>query len=126
MGRGGVALPGGLHRQRHGSRPPGGGRMTTHWHLVTSEYPPDIGGVSDYTGQLARALADAGDDVHVWCPGAARAHVPGVRVHAALGTLSPADLRRADTELDACPGPRRLLVQWVPHGFGYRSMNLGF
>jgi len=100
--------------------------VTTRWHLVTSEYPPDIGGVSDYTGQLAQALADAGDEVHVWCPGEARAQVPGIHVHAALGTLSPADLRRADTELDACPGPRRLLVQWVPHGFGYRSMNVGF
>jgi hypothetical protein len=100
--------------------------MTTQWHLVTSEYPPDIGGVSDYTGQLARALAEAGDDVHVWCPGEARDRVAGVHVHAALGTLSPADLRRASAELDACPGPRRLLVQWVPHGFGYRSMNLGF
>jgi hypothetical protein len=100
--------------------------MTTRWHLITSEYPPDIGGVSDYTSQLARALAEAGDDVHVWCPGEARAQVPGIQVHAALGTLSPADLRGADSKLDACPGPRRLLVQWVPHGFGYRSMNLGF
>ena len=44
----------------------------TRWHLVTSEYPPDIGGVSDYTAQLARALAGAGDEVHVWCPGEAR------------------------------------------------------
>jgi glycosyltransferase involved in cell wall biosynthesis len=96
------------------------------WHLITSEFPPNVGGVSDYTGQLARALADAGDDVHVWCPGEARDSLPGVQVHAALGAMSPADLRRVDAELDACPGPRRLLVQWVPHGFGYRSMNLGF
>ena len=100
--------------------------MRTRWHLVTSEYPPDVGGVSDYTGQLAAALAEAGDDVHVWCPGAARRGPAGVEVHATLGTMSRADLRRVDTQLDACPGPRRLLVQWVPHGFGYRSMNLGF
>jgi glycosyltransferase involved in cell wall biosynthesis len=98
----------------------------TRWHLVTSEYPPDVGGVSDYTGQLAGALADAGDEVHVWCPGEVRDGLPGVQVHAALGAMSPADFRRVDAELDACPGPRRLLVQWVPHGFGYRSMNLGF
>lgn len=98
----------------------------TRWHLVTSEYPPDVGGVSEYTDSLARALAAAGDEVHVWCPGEARGGVPGVQVHAALGALSQADFRRVDVELDACPGPRRLLVQWVPHGFGYRSMNLGF
>ena len=98
----------------------------TKWHLVTSEFPPDVGGVSDYTGQLARALAAAGDEVHVWCPGAARATAPGVQVHASLGAMSPADLRRVDAEMDACAAPRRLLVQWVPHGFGYRSMNVGF
>jgi hypothetical protein len=98
----------------------------TRWHLVTSEYPPDVGGVSDYTGQLARALSAAGDEVHVWCPGEARDSLPGIQVHAALGGMSQADFRRVDAQLDACPGPRRLLVQWVPHGFGYRSMNLGF
>jgi len=98
----------------------------TRWHLVTSEYPPDVGGVSDYTAQLARALAEAGDEVHVWCPGEPRDMAPGVAVHAVLGAMSPTDLRAVDAGLDACPGPRRLLVQWVPHGFGYRSMNLGF
>jgi glycosyl transferase family 1 len=98
----------------------------TRWHLVTSEFPPDVGGVSDYTWQLAGALAAAGDEVHVWCPGEPRTSMAGVEVHAALGTMSAADLRRVDAQLDACPGPRRLLVQWVPHGFGYRSMNLGF
>jgi hypothetical protein len=65
-------------------------------------------------------------EVHVWCPGDVRSGPAGVEVHAALGSMSPADLRRVDVQLDACPGPRRLLVQWVPHGFGYRSMNLGF
>ncbi|HEV8396899.1 MAG TPA: glycosyltransferase [Vicinamibacterales bacterium] len=100
--------------------------MSTRWHLVTSEYPPDVGGVSDYTWQLAGALAAAGDEVHVWCPGEPRSSLAGVEVHAALGSMSAADLRRVDAQLDACPGPRRLLVQWVPHGFGYRSMNLGF
>jgi glycosyltransferase involved in cell wall biosynthesis len=28
--------------------------------------------------------------------------------------------------LDQCRAPRRLLVQWVPHGYGYQSMNLPF
>ena len=96
------------------------------WHLVTSEYPPDVGGVSGYTWQLARAVASAGDEVHVWCPGPARPSGAGVAVHPELGSMSWTDLRRLDAQLDAYPAPRRLLVQWVPHGFGYRSMNLGF
>ena len=28
--------------------------------------------------------------------------------------------------LDQFPSPRTLLVQWVPHGYGRRSMNIGF
>jgi hypothetical protein len=38
------------------------------WHILTGEYPPQPGGVSDYTRQLARALVDAGDSVEVWAP----------------------------------------------------------
>ncbi len=38
-------------------------------HLLTPEYPPAIGGVGDYARQVAQGLAEAGDDVHVWCPG---------------------------------------------------------
>jgi glycosyl transferase family 1/glycosyl transferase family 4 len=97
------------------------------WHILTSEYPPDIGGVSDYTRQVAEGLADGGDEVHVWCPhradGASRSQV---RVHSELGAIRPADLARLDRGLQQFASPRRLLVQWVPHGFGYHSMNMGF
>lgn len=95
------------------------------WHIVTSEYPPDVGGVSDYTRQVAEGLARAGEEVHVWCPRPADAHA-GVHIHPELGSIRPSDLRRIDTQLDSYPAPRRLLVQWVPHGFGYHSMNIGF
>ncbi len=47
-------------------------------------------------------------------------------LHDEPGTFSPADLTRLDEALDRFPGPRRLFVQWVPHGYGYRSMNVGF
>jgi hypothetical protein len=96
------------------------------WHLITCEYPPDVGGISDHTAQLATGLAAAGDEVHVYCPGANRPAPGGVRVHTVLGAFAAADLRRTGETIDACPGPRRLVVQWVPHGFGRRSLNIGF
>jgi glycosyltransferase involved in cell wall biosynthesis len=99
----------------------------TPWHIITSEYPPDVGGVSDYTRQVAEGLARMGDEVHVWCPRAAECAPPvGPYVHPELGSIRPRDLRRLDERLDSFPAPRRLLVQWVPHGFGYHSMNVRF
>src|SRR6185503_16674955 len=98
------------------------------WHLITSEYPPQIGGVSDYTYLVGSALAAAGDEVHVWCP-PSDGETPasqGVAVHREFGRFAPADLSRAGRLLDQFPAPRRLLVQWVPHGYGYRSMNIAF
>ncbi len=100
------------------------------WHIITSEYPPDVGGVSDYAQLVASALVAAGDVVHVWCPqrrsGARATPECGAQIHETLGRIRPSDLRRLDQRLDACPAPRRVLVQWVPHGFGYHSMNVAF
>jgi len=98
------------------------------WHLITGEYPPQTGGVSDYTHRVAKALADEGDDVHVWCPPApaGTTNYAGVTVHRDLGRVTSADLRSLSQELDRFPGPRQILVQWVPHAYGFRSMNVGF
>jgi len=98
------------------------------WHLITCEYPPESGGVSDYTHSIASGLAAKGETVHVWCSsaGVERVDSVGVTVHRELGRIAPKDLRRVGRMLDQFPGPRRLLVQWVPHGYGYRSMNLPF
>lgn len=100
----------------------------SQWHILSCEYPPQIGGVSSYVGNVAAGLAREGHDVHVWCPpaGSARADVTGVMVHGELGRFRPKDVRRTGRLLNAFPAPRRLLVQWVPHGYGYRSMNLPF
>src|SRR3989442_2582773 len=100
----------------------------TEWHIITSEYPPQMGGVSDYTHLLASALAAAGDSVHVWCPIGHGGPPParGVAVHRELGRLTPRDFRRASKKLGEFSAPRRMLVQWVPHGYEYRSMNLHF
>lgn len=103
------------------------------WHLITCEYPPDRAGVGDHTYRLAGGLAAAGDEVHVWCPGRegdaasdGDGDAGGVTVHRTLGRFRPRDLWATGRALDAIPGPRRLLVQWVPHGYGYRSLNLPF
>jgi glycosyltransferase involved in cell wall biosynthesis len=96
------------------------------WHLLTGEYPPHGGGIADYTALLARALADAGRDVHVWTP--ARVEPSGdssVTVHAMDG-FSGAALRRLDAELGRFPAPRRLLVQYAPQAWGMRGMNVPF
>ena len=96
-------------------------------HFLTPEYPPCHGGVADYTHQIATELLRSGETVHVWGPSGS-ASQPGspIVVHPELGRFRSADLRRASLLLDEHPSPRRLVVQWVPHGFGRRAMNLPF
>jgi len=98
------------------------------WHVITGEYPPQSGGVSDYTFLLAKALAGAGDEVHIWCPryDQPAPQLPGVTVHGAVGRYAPSDLWQTGRELDRFPEPRHLLVQWVPHAYGYKSLNIPF
>ena len=100
-----------------------------NWHLITCEYPPRVGGVADHTRLVAEGLAAEGDRVHVWCP-AAEGESPmpseGVTIRREMGEFRPSDLRHAGRALKEFAAPRRLLVQWVPHGYGYRSMNVWF
>ncbi len=95
------------------------------WHIITGEYPPDRGGVADYTRQVAEGLVQAGDGVHVWCPGNDNTAVDesGISVHRNCGHFAPSDLRRLGAALDRYPAPRRLLLQYVPHAFFCRSLN---
>lgn len=96
------------------------------WHLLTGEYPPDGGGIADYTALLARALADAGRRVHVWTPARVEPSTESrVTVHA-MGGFSGAALARTGAELDGFPQPRRLLVQYAPQAWGLRGMNVPF
>src|SRR6188768_992565 len=96
-------------------------------HVITPEYPPRRGGVAHHTRQLARELAHAGEDVHVWCPvGGAGDRPDQFAVHAELGRFGWSDLVRVGTLLDRYAAPRRLIVQWVPHGYRHHAMNLPF
>ncbi len=93
-------------------------------HIVTGEYPPGVGGVAGHTAALAAALAACGETVHVWCPGTSGTSAENaVLVHRELRDFGPMGLQHLSAALT---GPQRMLVQWVPHAFGRRSLNLAF
>jgi glycosyltransferase involved in cell wall biosynthesis len=104
--------------------------MTPHvWHIITGDSPPQPGGVSDYTAVLAHALVDDGFEVHVWCRGDLTEpdmEVRGPAVHRVAGRFGPAGLVRLDRGLDQFLGPRTILIQYTPHSFGWKAMNLSF
>jgi glycosyltransferase involved in cell wall biosynthesis len=102
-----------------------------NWHVITGEYPPQPGGVSDYTRQIARGLAESGDAVHVWAPPEDGGHPSastdrGVTVHRLPDRFGFSGLRYLAREIDRLPGPKRFLVQYVPHAFGWKAANLPF
>jgi len=96
------------------------------WHLITGEYPPCLGGVSDYTRQLAHALSVAGEEVHVWTP---RSNILSrdrrVTIHGIHG-FGPTGLRQLSAGLGARAGPKRLFVQYVAPALGFRGINVPF
>ena len=98
------------------------------WHIVTGEYPPQSGGVSAYTRQVARGLVAAGDEVTVWAPPTADADNRdlGITVRRLPDRFGRRSLHALDTELNRLPSPRRLLVQYVPHAFGWKGATLPF
>ena len=99
----------------------------TRWAILTGEYPPQPGGVADYTRLVAGKLAAAGDAVEVYapaCPGLESAD-PGVTVHRLPGNFGPRTLRALDAGLVGTR-PDRILIQYVPHAYGWKAMNLPF
>ena len=96
------------------------------WHFISGEYPPQPGGVSDYTQRLADAVSTLAEEVHVWTPG-----TPGIRhdgrvnVHTIRG-FGPLGLRRLSAELGAISGPKRLFLQYVAPSLGLRGLNVFF
>jgi glycosyltransferase involved in cell wall biosynthesis len=106
------------------------------WCVVTCEYPPLDGGVSDHTFHLVATLAAQGDVVDVWCPPApaqpdgaeppSAPEIPGVTVRVLPSHFGPRAIRLLRRELRTLPADTRVLVQWVPTAFGWRMMNLPF
>jgi len=98
------------------------------WHIITGEYPPQNGGVSDYTRMVACELAEAGDDVHVWMP-ACPEPTPldtKVKVHRLPDHFGLRSMAMMNSAMSSCSRPRRLLVQYVPHAFGWNALNIPF
>jgi len=102
--------------------------MADTWHIITGEYPPQFGGVSDYTEQLALGLASKGGKVHVWCPAVEGSLInnEGVEAHRIEGLFSPARLLELGRYLNNFKAPRTLLVEYAPNAFGLRGLNVFF
>jgi glycosyltransferase involved in cell wall biosynthesis len=111
------------------------------WHIITGEYPPQPGGVSDYTQLVARGLAGAGDAVVVWAPPAKSgpangrgrldavdrdARDSGIDVRRLPDRFGARSLRILSGALNRTREPHRLLVQYVPHAFGWKAANVPF
>jgi glycosyltransferase involved in cell wall biosynthesis len=99
-----------------------------HWHIITGEFPPQPGGVGDYSRRLAAGLAEAGEEVHVWTPKSLQEtpSLDGVQVHCLPREFGFGWLRALDRGLAAHSGGRIVLVQYVPHMYEWKAMNLGF
>jgi hypothetical protein len=98
------------------------------WHLLTGEYPPECGGVGDYSALLVRGLMDAGDTVHLWTPKSARpddewAESVGER-HDLPDRFGPETRDALTRAVAAAPGV--LLLQYVPNALGAKGANLAF
>lgn len=66
--------------------------------------------------------------MHVWTVASSgeTPNAPGISVHRDLGAIGISDLTRVGRSLSGFERPRRVLVQWVPHAFGYHAMNIAF
>jgi glycosyltransferase involved in cell wall biosynthesis len=95
--------------------------------MIAGEYPPQAGGVSDYSRVIARGLAAAGDTVHIYAPDnrGSDPHDAGVTIHRLPGHFGPPALAQL-SRLIGCGSADRLLIQYVPHAFGFKAMNLPF
>jgi glycosyltransferase involved in cell wall biosynthesis len=89
------------------------------FHILSPEYPPKIGGVSNYVGQLAKGLVEQGDSVEVWSPAPASPSFDGS--HARVHELPHGFDRASRAAITAALRDRPdaiALVQYVPLALG--------
>ena len=97
----------------------------SRWEIITGEYPPQPGGVADYTRLVARGLMAAADEVAIHAPASSSVldDDEGLRVNRLPGRFGRGALAQLDRRLDR---RAHILVQYVPHAFGRKAMNLPF
>jgi hypothetical protein len=96
--------------------------------LVTCEYAPSVGGVADYSAEVASGLVRAGIPVRVWSAGdsvSERASA-NLSIHRSLGRFGLGRLLKAARQMRRSGGGKTILLQWEPVGFGAKSLNLPF
>jgi len=98
----------------------------TAWNIITGEYPPQTGGVSDYTRMVAEGLADARDEVCIWAPpvlGAVPSSRHNLHVNRLPDHFGMRGLKLLAQELES-DRSARVLVEYVPHAFKMKAMNV--
>ena len=98
----------------------------TAWNIITGEYPPQTGGVSDYTRLVAQGLAEAGDDVRIWAPpvpGPDLSSTHNIRINRLPDHFGLRSLKILAQELES-DRTARVLVEYVPHAFKMKAMNV--
>jgi glycosyltransferase involved in cell wall biosynthesis len=98
--------------------------MIRTFHLLTGEYPPDTGGVGDYTEIVANGLVERGCTVHVWCPAANEASDGALHIHRLPDVFGAGSQRTLERAFSATPGC--VVLEYVPNALGARGVNLRF
>lgn len=97
------------------------------WSIITGEYPDQFGGVADYSRLIALGLAAAGDRVEIWVPVSRDRHVaePPIILHELADQFGPRAIFQLNKSLRS-DSESEILVQYVPHAFGMRALNVPF
>ncbi|MEN3340496.1 MAG: hypothetical protein V7647_4172 [Acidobacteriota bacterium] len=98
--------------------------MTPTFHLLTGEYPPQTGGVGDYTRLVAAGLAARGAAVHVWCPSATDSAAGRLNIHQLPDVFGAGSRRTLDEAFRSMPGC--VVLEYVPNALGTRGANVRF
>ncbi len=96
-----------------------------HWVVLTGSYPPDEGGIADYTFVIVKRLTELGSRVQIFTgpevTGGLSPVLNAVSVHRLASHFTPFALLALERELASIPEPYEILVQYVPQAFGPRA-----